>query len=346
MVQRKHVLCGVLGLFVLCALSCRAKEDRDRPDQAWRNGNPVRCDEVVVFADGEPEEGFDPMLGWGSYGSPYFQSSLLQRGPDMGLAGDLAETWSLSEDRLVWRVRIRQDARFSDGKPVTARDVAFTFNQAALAGGKTDVTVLEEAVATGLYEVELRLKKPQITFINRLATLGIVPEHAYGMGYGRSPVGSGPYRLVRWDEGRQMIMEANPFYYGPKPGIRRVVFLYLKEDTGFAAAKAGRVHVARTPQILARQKIAGTRVVSRPSVDNRGICFPVLPAGAARTTDGYPVGNDVTSRLSIRKAVNYAVDRKILVAGVLEGFGSEAHGPVSRLPWDEPEGAIPDGDPE
>lgn len=346
MVVRKYILCGVPGLLVLFALSCAGKEDPGRPDQAGRNRNPVRCDEIVVFADGEPEEGFDPLLGWGSYGCPYFQSTLLQRGPDMKLAGDLAEAWSLSEDRLVWRVRIRRDARFSDGGPVTARDVAFTFNRAALACGKTDVTVLKEALATGPYEVELHLKKPQITFINRLATLGIVPEHAYGSGYSRNPVGSGPYRLVRWDEGRQMIMEANPFYYGPKPGIRRVVFLYLKEDTGFAAAKAGKVHVARVPQILARQKIPGMRMMSRPSVDNRGICFPVLPADAARTADGYPVGNDVTSRLSIRKAINYALDRRALVKGVLEGFGSEAHGPVSRLPWDEPESAVRDGDPE
>lgn len=331
---------------LLSSPSCERQEEPVGLDQGRRKGKPVRCDEVVVFVEDEPKEGLDPLLGWGSYGNPYFQSTLLQRGPDMELTGDLAETWSLSQDRLTWRIRIRKDARFTDGSPVTARDVAFTFNQALLAGGKTDVTALDIAVATGEHEVELRLKRPQITFVNRLATLGIVPEHAYGASYGRNPVGSGPYRLVQWDEGRQMIMEANPLYYGPGPGIRRVVFLYLKEDTGFAAAKAGGVHVARIPQILARQKIPGMQVVARPSVDNRGICFPVLPAGAARTGDGDPVGNDVTSRLSIRKAINYAVDRKALVEGVLEGFGSAAYGPVSRLPWDEPQGAISDGDPE
>jgi peptide/nickel transport system substrate-binding protein len=343
-VPRKSTLSTVAVL--VCLLACSKEPPPDGGRQpAHQERKSVSCEEVVVV-EAEPAEGFDPLLGWGSYGNPLIQSTLLQRDADMRLVGDLAESWSLSEDRLTWHIRIRPGARFSDGTPVTARDVAFTFNRAALAGGKTDVTVLEKAVPTGPYEVELRLKKPQITFVNRLVTLGIVSEQAYGETYGRNPIGSGPYRLVQWDEGRQAILEANPLYYGPRPGIRRVVLLYLKEDTAFAAAKASSVHVTRVPQILARQKIPGMAVRSIPSVDNRGICFPVLPAGAVQLAEGYPVGNDVTSHLSIRRAINYAIDRKALVDGVLEGYGSAAYGPVSRLPWDEPQGAIPDGDPE
>lgn len=301
---------------------------------------------LIIAIDIEPDEGFDPLLGWGSYGTSFFQSTLLKRDENQAVVGDLAESWKLSEDRCKWRIRIRDDAVFSDGEPVTAKDVAFTFNQAARAGGKVDMTALRQAVADGEHTVEIHLKTPCITFINRLITLGIVPEHAYSDTYGRQPVGSGPYRLVQWDEGRQMIMEANPFYYGDKPYIQRVVFMFMEEDAAFAAAKAGAVDVIRVPQMLALQNIPGMTLYAVPSVDNRGICFPYVPSGTRTTEEGYAVGNDVTSDIAIRKAVNYAVDRKALVDGVLEGFGTPAYGPVSTLAWDEPRAVIQDGDPQ
>jgi peptide/nickel transport system substrate-binding protein len=143
-----------------------------------------------------------------------------------------------------------------------------------------------------------------------------------------------------------MIMEANPRYYGEKPKIERVVSLYLEEDAAFAAARAGTVQAIRVPAALASRMVPGMRVVSVPSVDNRGISFPCVPHQAARSPGQPEVGNDVTSNLAIRKAVNLAVDRKSLVKGVLEGFGSPAFGPVSHLPWNQPDGAITDAQPE
>jgi peptide/nickel transport system substrate-binding protein len=127
---------------------------------------------------------------------------LLRRNSDLKFENDLATNYSVSADGKVWTVTIRSDAKFSDGKPVTAEDVAFTFTKAGENGGKTDVTVLREAIAINPTTVELRLKQPQSTFINRLATLGIVPKHAYSANYGRKPIGSGPYQLVQWDEGQ------------------------------------------------------------------------------------------------------------------------------------------------
>ena len=63
--------------------------------------------------------------------------------------------------------------------PLTAKDVAFTFNTAANASGGVDLSVLEKATAIDNYTVEFELNDPQATFINKLAAVGIVPEHAY-----------------------------------------------------------------------------------------------------------------------------------------------------------------------
>ena len=300
--------------------------------------------ELILAIGGETEEGYDPTLGWGRYGAPLFQSTLLRRDEKLNLVNDLAESYSVSDDRLVWTVKIRADVKFSDGTPLTAEDVAFTFTQAAKSGGLTDVTVLEKAVALDTTTVELHLKQPQSTFVNRLVTLGIVPAASYDETYGQHPIGSGPYTLVQWDKGQQLIVEANPLYYGPQPAIERLVFLFLEEDAAFAAAKAGEVQVVSVPQALALQQIDGMKLVDVQSVDNRGMLFPFVPDTGEQTAAGYPIGNKVTADVAIRRAINHVIDRAALVEGILEGYGSPAFGPVSGLAWEEPTAVIADAD--
>jgi peptide/nickel transport system substrate-binding protein len=301
---------------------------------------------LTLAIGGESSDGYDPTLGWGRYGSPLFQSTLLRRNAELNIVNDLATNYTVSEDRLVWTVDIRTDVKFSDGQPLTTQDVAFTYNQAAKSGGLADLSILDQAVVIDEDTVELRLKQPASTFVNRLISLGIVPQHAYGEGYARRPIGSGPYQLVQWDEGQQLIVEPNPYYYGEKPQFDRIVFLFTSEDAGFAAAKAGQVQVVSVPAALGKQTIAGMRVLPVQSIDNRGILFPFVPDTGEKTEKGYPIGNNVTSDLAIRRAINYAIDRKALVEGVLEGFGAPAYGPADFVPWWEPESAIQDADPQ
>ena len=300
--------------------------------------------ELRLAIGGEDEQGYDPTLGWGRYGSPLFQSTLLRRDAELDIVNDLATGYEVSEDGLVYTVSIRDGVTFTDGEPLTADDVAYTFNTAAEEGGLTDVTVLDEAVAVDDTTVELRLSEPQSTFVNRLITLGIVPEHAHGRDYGRNPVGSGPYVLERWDEGQQLIVTRNPDYYGEQPAFERLVFQFTDEEGNLAAARAGEVQIAVVPPALAVEQVPGMRLVTVESVDNRGILFPFQADDGETDDDGNPIGNDVTSDLAIRQAINYAIDRQALVDGILEGHGSPATGPVDGLPWYEPESAIDDAD--
>jgi peptide/nickel transport system substrate-binding protein len=78
-----------------------------------------------------------------------------------------------------------------------------------------------------------------------------------------------------------------------------------------------------------------TRVIAR-TVDNRGLMFPMKSG---------PAGNDVTADLAIRRAVNVALDRKLLVAQVAAGFATPATGPADGLPWSNPDATLPDADP-
>ncbi|WP_285294636.1 ABC transporter substrate-binding protein [Aureimonas altamirensis] len=296
-------------------------------------------EDLVLAIGGEPETGFDPVLGWGAYGHPLFQSTLLRR--DAGLASqpDLATRWSLSEDRLTWTVTIRPDARFSDDTPLTAEDVAFTFNTARDAAGAIDLSMLEAATAVDAETVTFRLREPAISFTEFFHTLGIVPAASYGPGYARQPVGSGPYRLVSWSEGEQLIVERNPLYYGPAPAFRQLTFLFTGEDGALAAARAGAVDIASVPGMLAGVVPEGFRRQEVRSVDNRGISLPMQAPGKT-TPDGLPIGNAVTVDDAIRHAIDMGIDRQVLVEVALGGFGSPATGPADGLPWGNADEAV------
>ena len=217
--------------------------------------------ELVLAVQGEASQGYDPILGWGKYGHPLFQSTLLTRDADLKTQPDLATSWLLSADRLTWTITIRDDVNFTDGSPLTAEDVAFTFNEAAKAGGAVDLAALASAVATGPTSVVMQLKEPRIKFVENFHTLGIVPIRVYGPDYARNPVGSGPYKFVRWDEGQQLVVEANPQFYGPKPAFQRLTFLFTSEDTNFAAATAGKLDIVAVPHALADKLPAGMKRV-------------------------------------------------------------------------------------
>lgn len=322
-----------------CAQGTTAPTASSAEDE--QSGTTSTKDELVLAVGTEPEGGFDPTTGWGQYGSPLFQSTLLKRDAKLQLVNDLATAYSVSEDGLTWTVTLRNDVKFSDGEPLTAEDVKFTFETAAKSGSVIDLTNMADVKAPDDSTVVFTLKSPQSTFISLLTTLGIVPEHAYGTDYAEHPVGSGPYKLVQWDKGQQAIVEANEEYYGKKSAFHKLTFLYLDEDAAYAAAQAGTVDIAAIPAAFSKQQVNGMTLEAVKTVDNRGIMFPMQPAGA-KSGDGLPAGNDVTSDLAIRQAVNVVIDRKALVEGVLEGYGRPAYSVSDDLPWSNAEAVFTD----
>lgn len=300
-------------------------------------------DELVLAFNAEPDAGFDPVTGWGRYGSPLFQSTLLKRNDQLEIVNDLATAYEVSEDRKTWTVHLREDIKFSDGEPLTSKDVVFTFEKAAASGSVVDLNALETVIALDEKTVQFTLKEAQSTFVNNLVATGIVPEHAYTEKYAENPIGSGPFRLVQWDKGQQLIIEANNQYYDLAPYFKKLTFLFLNEDAAFAAAQAGTVDFAYIPAIFSKKEVPGMELKVLETVDNRGIVFPYVNAGGT-TEDDFPIGNDVTADIAIRQAINIAVDREALIDGVLEGYGTPAYSSVDGLPWWNPDTVIEDGD--
>lgn len=326
----------LISLFVLLA-ACSADNEKENATTTNDSGK----DELVLSIGGEVDNGFDPTTGWGLYGSPLFQSTLLTYDKDFDIEYDLASSYDVSEDGLTYTFIIRDDVVFSDEEPLTADDVVFTFETAKESGSILDLSNVDKIEKQDEYELAFHLKQPDSTFITLLATTGIVPEHAYDEGYNQNPIGSGPYQLVQWDKDQQLIVEKNPHYYGDNGNFEKLTFLFLEEDAAFAAAKAGEVDVVAVTPGFAKEEVPGMKLVELDTVDNRGIVFPFVEEGE-ETEDGAPIGNDVTSDEAIRHAIDIGVDRQALVDGILDGFGTKAFSVADHLPWWNEETEIED----
>ena len=299
---------------------------------------PAAQTDTVVVAMGptsEPEAGFDPAFGWGAgehVHEPLIQSTLTVTNTDLTIGYDLATGYSASEDGLTWTVTIRDDAYFTDGEQLTAEDVAFTYNTVKASSSVNDFTMLDYAEATDDTTVVFHMTRPFSIWPYTMAVVGIVPEHAYDSAtYGANPIGSGRYMLEQWDRGQQVILTANPDYYGEAPEMQRVVILFMEEDAAFLAAQAGQVDVAYTSATYSNETVEGYSLASYASVDNRGINLPAVPAGT--DSEGRAVGNDFTADVLVRRAINIGIDRQEMIDNVLNGYGTPAYSICDQLPW-------------
>lgn len=300
--------------------------------------------ELKLAIGSEPTEGFDPLLGWSHGSYLLLHSPLLKQNADLSWQNVLTQAVTPNQDGKGWLIRLKPDLTFSNGAPLTAEDVAFTYNSAAQGGGKIDMGNFVSAKVLSPTEVAISLSAPQSTFVNVLGSLGIVSKRDYdAKAYARHPVGAGPYRLVSFLPGQQLVVEANPYYAGGHNDFKRLVFVFIDEESAYAAAQSSQLDLVRIAPSLAPTVPDTLKLWVRPSVENRGIVFPIPPAGG-RDAKGYPIGNDVTSDVAVRRAINYAIDRKLLADQLLEGHAIPAYSAVEGLPWLNKATAFKDGD--
>lgn len=306
-------------------------------------------DELIIAATGhggELESGFDPMYGWAYNGEPLIQSSLFRFDNNRSIVNDLGTGYT-TEDSKTWVATIRDDAKFSDGKKVTAEDVAFSFNTASKSEGYLFYDDFEKAEAINDTAVKVTLKQPQAEFLFTLARQPIVPHDYYDNNtYGSNPIGSGPYKLVQWDKGQQAIFELNEHYYGKKPAFKKLTILYYENDAAFAAAKRGELDMAAVPTSYGNQSVDGMELKGLPSYDSRYITLPFNNNTGEKTEDGFEKGNNVTADIAIRKAMYTGLNRQKLIDEVFSGYGDPDFTGVDKLPWFNEEAKLPDSNPE
>ncbi|MBI4458496.1 MAG: ABC transporter substrate-binding protein, partial [Acidobacteria bacterium] len=192
---------------------------------------------VVMLIESSPLS-LDPRIGTDAQseriGSLIFDS-LLRRDRASALRPWLAERWEMP-DPLTYVFHLRRDVRFHDGKPLTARDVRYTF--ASLLSGQikslksSSYGRIASVDVSDDFTVVFRLKEPHASFLWNLTqgAIGIVPEGS-AEELARHPIGSGPFRFVSASQDENVVLKRNPAYWGLPPRIEGVEFKIVPDAT-------------------------------------------------------------------------------------------------------------------
>ena len=295
-------------------------------------------DTVVVAVNSESSSGWNPIAGYGQRFDPILQSTLTKAyGGE--ITNDLATDYYVSDDGLDWTFVIRDDAYYSNGEKVLASDVEFTYEAVRDGGTSLDLSNIKDAETVDDTTVVFHLEEPDYTFLYMTYKVGIVPEKYYDENYGENPIGSGPYKMTRWEKGQQAIWEYNEYYYGKEPEIKKIILLFM-DDASFMAAQRGDVDIIYTNQNLAVQTIDGYHMEAIESIDNYGIIFPTTYDEGKTSEDGRPIGNNVTGDVVIRRALAVGIDREALIRDVFNGYGIASYSMCDTMPWFNEETAL------
>ncbi len=224
----------------------RARRAAQQPDFA--------SGDWLMLAFGTGLRTISPLVSSDAYASEvqaYVLESLITRDPDtLEWRGLVAESWDVSEDGKTIRFRLRRDVSFSDGMPLTAHDVQFSFefimNEVIAAPrSRAYLSRIERVTALDDYTVEFHFSEPYFNSLQLAGGMEILPAHFYRP-YLDDPrsfnesrgllLGSGPYRLPNpesWtpDQGR-VELERNPRYWGPvDPSFDRIVWRVIENDS-------------------------------------------------------------------------------------------------------------------
>jgi peptide/nickel transport system substrate-binding protein len=187
----------------------------------------------------------------------------------------LAESWQESKDHLTFTFTIRKNARFHNGEPVTAEDVKFSFERYKGASNTLLKEKVKDVQVLAPNQVRFVLKEPWGDFMTFYGTTAsgaawIVPKKYVQQvgedGFKTAPVGAGPYRVVSFKPGVEIVMEAFDGYWRKAPSVKRLVMRSMPEETTRAAAlrngEVDIVYLLTGPTAEAIQKTAGFKVVA------------------------------------------------------------------------------------
>jgi peptide/nickel transport system substrate-binding protein len=257
----------------------------------------------------------------------HMMEPLLLSGDDLQPHPHLAERMELPDPQTI-HLTLRQGVTFHNGDPLTVDDVVFTLQRVSGPDTKSEHKPYTKSVAsvTALDDktVEVKLSKPDVTFPGRLALIPIVSKkevEAKGdEGFDASPVGTGPYKFVSWKRGDRVTMEATDNYWGGNPGIKTLVWRGIPEDsTRVAELQTGGLDIAVNVPTQSVPQLKESNKLEVVTANSLRTLFVILNTHK-------PPFDDVR----MRQAVNYAIDKSLIVDGVLDGFGrpnSEPFGP-------------------
>ncbi len=238
----------------------------------------------------------------------------------------LAEKWE-KVDNKTWKIYLRKDATFQNGEPVNAEAVKFSYNRifdpAIECPHKGKLEIFEEPKIIDDYTFTISTKEP---YAPGLYILGyympiVPPAYIKKVGdaeYNINPIGCGPYKLVKWVKGEEVIMEAYDGYYGPKPAYKHLIFKAIPEESSrVAALLTGEVDV-----------ISGIPIHQRKKIEESGKAY-LTPQMGVMHYMGLNTYEKPFNDVRVRHAANYALNRDLINKALFNDQAIICAGPIS-----------------
>ncbi len=321
------------------------------------SGNPAtatsRADTIIVGMTA-PQGIFNPLFyttAYDNYVNSVVFSPMMKVKADGTYENDLAESIDISDDNLTYTFKIRDDANFSDGTPVTANDYLFTMKvyMDATYDGPSDPLSwnvvgskeYNEGTATEISGIKvIDDKTVEVTVSDYTAvtlpnlSIYVLPEAYYGVGYKQGevstvkafnakPLGSGPYKLTGYTAGQEVDFEANEGYYEGAPTTPKLIFKTTTENTNLAMLQSGETDLDNI-------------TVSEDNVEElQALGFldlhilPNLGYGYVGMNNESPLFSDK----KVRQALTYGLNRAEIVEGVYGPYAEVINIPESTVSW-------------
>ncbi len=231
----------------------------------------------------------------------------------------LATGSTLSSDKLTWTFPLRTDAKFSDGKPVTAKDVVFSLELARKGeylGSLYDKISTITASGDNAVVIKTKTPEPVMEQLLTLETSGIIPDNYGGKSkddFDKQPIGSGPWMFSSVTQGVGVSLVPNPSWWGPKGHLNSITFNTVGDpNTRLIQLRSGQAQLIETPSFAQLPAInsGNTVVATFPSTE---VDFLTMNTTKAPWDD-----------VHFRRAISLALDRASIVQAALRGNGAPA----------------------
>lgn len=355
--KQKNVL-FILFAIVLLLVGCGNSKGASQDSGENEAGEIGEISDTIVFglADNLPGV-FQPLIASKSTDKDVaglIYASLLEINDEGEMQPYLAESYEI--DGLKISFKLRENAKWSDGTPVTAEDVAFTFEcimkpgftgasysaYTAITGasdcheGKTDH--VEGIKVVDDYNIEFYFDKVYAPTFSDMATRGIIPKHIWEdipvsefenqTELLRNPIGCGPYKMEEFVEGQYVNLNANEDFFFGKPKTEHLVIKLLSVESVLAEYKNGTIDIAgvkdvKTEDVETIQNEFGMELISFPAAGYQYI--------------GINMRQEVFQDKALREALIYALDRESMVDQILEGRAVTVEAPFLPAGWAKPD---------
>jgi len=325
--RRAALLAVAVAVVALGAAACGSSSNAGAVKEGgvYRLGTPSAIDSLNPFVAFQAD----------AYSTfEYIYPELVQYNPKQQFVPDFARTWNVSPDGKVWTFHTQPNARWSDGKPLTAADVAWTystilkFQDGPTANSAGYVAHMKSATAPNATTVVLTYDRPVANVLSQVQQAPILPEHIwakYATGNGKAltrfsnnapVVSGGPFILEKYTPKQIALFKRNPNYYGPRPHIDGFGLEYFATtDAMVTALKSG--------------QLDGAEDVPPTSVATLKAAHFVVPAVASYTFDDFIINSNPQQQAShkellnplLRQAFDDAIDRQAIVKTSLLGYG-------------------------